>query len=155
MKLLKELLTLKEEAIEVKPASDVWDEAKDSVKTYIAKKTYTAKEVDGEDGTEYEVYTEKNGKRKLVTTLSSADFKSAYVQVRADQSADAEGYKTYREDTEIEAFKYDGNTIKVDLGDSKETLKKGDYLIRKVDGDNFTYLVEEARFFEEDYSEKK
>jgi hypothetical protein len=155
MKLLKELLTLKEEAIQVRDASEVWEEGKDSVKTYIAKKTYVAREVEGEDGTEYEVYTEKNGKRKLVITLSSTDFKSAYVPVRADQSEDAEGYKTYREDIEVEAFRYEGDTIKVDLGGDKETLKKGDYLIRKIDGDNFIYLVEEARFFDEDYTEKK
>lgn len=154
MKLLQELLSLREEAIEVLDASDVWKENKDSSLTYITSKTYEVKEV-GNTPKKYEVYFTKDGKRTLVDTFKKEDFSGAYTPVRSDQKADAEGFKIYRDESEVEAFKYEGDTIKVDLDGTKETLKKGDYLIRQTEGDNFVYSVESAKFFEGDYVEKK
>lgn len=156
MMILKELLALREEAIEVKPASDVWSENRDSAKTYVTKTIFQVKETENDDGDkQYEVYSDTSGKRKLVNTLDSEDFKAAYSPVRPNQKPDAEGFTLYREDAEVEAFKYEGDTIKVDMDGDKETLKKGMYLIRREEGDNFVYSVESAKFFEADYSEQK
>ncbi len=156
MKLLQELLTIKEEAIEVKPASDVWSDNKDSAKTYVTKTIFQVKETEDEDGMkQYEIYSDTTGTRKLINTLSSADFKAAYSPVRANQKPDAEGFTMYREDAEVEAFKYEGDTIKVDLDGDKETLRKGMYLIRREEDDTFVYSVETAKYFEADYTEQK
>lgn len=155
MKLLQELLTLHEEAIEVKFASDVWKEAKDEAKTFITTEVFYVKEIEGSDPTKYEVYSDKENKRKLVGKMDKEDLEASYVPVRASQAEDAEGYKMYRSSDEVEAFKYDGDTIKVDLEGQTSKLKKGDYLIRQSDEDEFTYTVESAKYFEADYVEKK
>ena len=155
MKLLQELLSLREETIETKLASDIWKEANDGTKTYIPNAVYMVKKVKGSDPAEYEVYNDSDSKRKLVATMDAEELEDNYVPVRANQKEDAEGFTVYRDSTEVEAFKYDGDTIKVDLEGSTETLKKGDYLLRQVDGDEFTYSAQSAKTFEADYSEKK
>ncbi len=155
MKLLQELLSLREEAIETKLASDIWKEAKDGTKTFVTNAVYMVKKVKGSDPTEYEVYNDADSKRKLVAKMDAEELEDNYAPVRANQKEDAEGFTVYRDNTEVEAFKYDGDTIKVDLEGSTDTLKKGDYLLRQVDGDEFTYSVQSAKTFEADYSEKK
>lgn len=155
MKLLQELLSLREEAIETQLASDVWKENKDSVKTFVPTAVYMVKKVKDSDPTEYEVYTDKGGKRKLVGKMDSEELESNYVPVRSGQKEDVEGFTIYRDADEVEAFKFEGDTIKVDLEGSTKTLKKGDYLIRQTEEDEFTYDVQSAKYFEADYSEKK
>jgi hypothetical protein len=159
MKLLQELLSLtplSEEAIEVREASDVWAENKDSAKTYVTKTIFQVKETEDEDGMkQYEVYSDTTGTRKLINTLSPTDFKAAYSPIRSNQEPDAEGFTLYREDAEVEAFKYEGDTIKVNIDGDKETLRKGMYVIRREEDDSFTYSVETAKYFEADYTEKK
>jgi hypothetical protein len=155
MKLLQELLNLREEAIEVRLASDVWKEGKDETKTFITTEVFYVREIKDSDPTKYEVYSDKENKRKLVGKMDKEDLEASYVPVRATQSEDAEGYKMYRSSDEVEAFKYDGDTIKVDLEGQTSKLKKGDYLIRQSDENEFTYTVESAKYFEADYVEKK
>lgn len=155
MKLLQELLALHEEAIETKLASDIWKEAGDSTKNYVTNAVYMVKKVKDSDPTMYEIYNDSDSTRKLVATMDAEELEDNYVPVRANQKEDAEGFTVYRDNSEVEAFKYDGDTIKVDLEGSTETLKKGDYLIRQVDGDEFTYSTQSAKTFETDYSEKK
>lgn len=155
MKLLQELLSLREEAIEVKPAADVWQDGKDSVKSYIATAVYQVRQIEDSDPVKWEVYTDKDGSRKLVGKFDTADLEEMYVPVRPNQKEDAEGYTMYRDNTEVEAFKYDGDTIKVDLDGKTKKLVNGDYLIRETDDDNFVYSVQSAKYFETDYSEKK
>lgn len=155
MKLLQELLSLREEAIETKLASDIWKEAGDSAATYVTNAVYMVKKVEDSDPAEYEVYHDTDGKRRLVATMDAEELEDSYTPVRANQKEDAEGFTIYRDTNEVEAFKYDGDTIKVDLEGSKETLKRGDYLLRQVDEDEFTYSVQSAKTFEADYSEKK
>jgi len=155
MKLIQELLTLREEAIEMKLASDLWKESKDVVKTFVTNATYLARKIKDSDPAKYEVFQDINNKRKSVGKFESDEFNDAYVPVRANQPEDAEGYKTYRDAEEIEAFKYEGDTIKVDLEGEVGKLKTGDYLIRASGGDNFTYSIETAKYFDTDYTEKK
>lgn len=69
--------------------------------------------------------------------------------IRANQTPDAEGFVTYTDPTEVEAFKYDGEPIRVKLDDSQTVqMNKGDYLVRTVRGNNFEYNVEAASDFE-------
>ena len=156
MKLLQELLTLREEAIEIKMATDVWKDGKDSIKKFIPTAVYQVKEIEDSDPSKYEVYTDKNGKRKLVGKFDSEQLEDLYLPVRANQKEDAEGYTIYRDTVEVEALKYEGDTVKLDLGgDGTEKLTSGDYLLRESDDDTFTYSIQDAKYFEVDYSEKK
>lgn len=158
MKLLQELLSLRsisEEAIETVLASDLWKENKDSAKTYIPQGTFMVKKVKDSDPTEYEVYTDASGKRKLVAKMDAEELEGAYVPVRSNQKEDAEGFTIYRAAEDVEAFKYEGDTVKVDLEGSTKTLKKGDYLIRQTEDDEFTYDVQDADDFEDAFAEKK
>lgn len=155
MRLLQELMSLREEAIETKMASEVWKENKDSAATFIPNAVYMVKKVKDSDPTKYEVYTDASGKRKLVATMDSEELEENYTPVRSGQKEDAEGFIIYRDVDEVEAFKYDGDTIKVDLEGSTKTLKKGDYLLRQTEDDEFTYMVRSSKTFEEDFTEKK
>lgn len=163
MKLIQELLVLhekhqlalQEEAIETKLASDIWKENKDSAKTYVSSVVYSVKKGSNEDKP-YEVYKDdQKGKRTIVGKFTKDDLEASYAPVRANQTEDAEGYTLYRDAAEMEAFKYEGDTIKVDLEGQTGKIKKGDYLIRMSEGDNFTYTIETAKYFDGDYSEKK
>ncbi len=158
MKLLQELLslrTLSEEAIETLLASDVWKDNKDSAKNYIPQGTFMVKKVKGSDPTEYEVYSDASGTRKLVAKMDAEELEGSYVPVRSGQKEDAEGFTVYRAAEDVEAFKYSGDTIKVDLEGSTKTLNKGDYLIRQTEDDEFTYDVQAASDFEDAFAEKK
>jgi len=157
MKLLAELLSLREEAIEVRPAEEVWKENKDDAKTFIPTVVYSVKENDDADPKVWEVYKDADNKRKLVGKFETSEFEDLYVPVRANQNPDAEGYTLYRDNTEVEAFKYDGDTVKLELdeGGKTTTLNKGDYLIRETEDDNFVYEVQSSKYFETDFTEKK
>ena len=143
---------LTEEEIEVKPASDIWQDNKDDSKTYISNAVYYAKPVKG--GEKIEVTVIDGNQRKPFSMMSPADFEGAFTQMYPNKQADAEGYLQYRTTAEVEAVKYTEDTMKVNLGDSETVLNKGDYLVRKVDGNNFTYEVHKAKAFEDNYSEK-
>lgn len=152
---LQELLSLHEEAIEIVLAADLWKDNKDNSKTFIQNAIYMVKKVKDSKPTEYEIYSDDGDKRKLVATMDAEELEAAYVPVRSNQKEDAEGFKLYRDIDEVEAFRHEGDTIKVDLERRKKTLKKGDYLLRITDDDEFTYDVQSAKDFEDAYSEKK
>jgi hypothetical protein len=142
-----------EEAIEVKKAGDVWKDAADGSKTFIANTVYDVRKIDG--GAKYEVSTEVGTQRKPFTKLDKAGLDAAFTPVHAKQAPDAEGYTQYRKTDELEAIKYDKDTLKVDLGNGTNVLlSKGDYLIRKASGDVFVYEVKKAKDFEVNYSAK-
>lgn len=155
MKLLQELLSINEEAIETIKAADIWKENKDSAVTYVPNAVYMVRVVPDTEPTEYEVFSDVSGKRKLVAKMDPEELEDNYVPVRANQKEDAEGFTLYRDAEEVEAFKFEGDTSKIDLEGSTETIKKGDYLIRQTDEDEFTYSVQKAKYFEDNYTEKK
>ena len=74
--------------------------------------------------------------------------------MRPNQTPDAEGFTQYRDIDETEAFEYTGDTINVDTGSTTATLAKGDYLLRKADGNNFVYSVKKSSDFDSNFAEK-
>lgn len=138
---------LKEEAIEVVAAEQLWKDNKDSAKTYISNQVYFAKPV----GEKYEVTVEKDSKRKPFATLSKVDFSNSFTPMRSSAKADAEGYVQYRDVDEVQALQYNEDTVKLNTG---PLLSKGDYLVRKVNGDDFIYEVKKSKDFETAYTEK-
>lgn len=155
MNILQELLKLteqrlSEEAIEVKDPATVWTEGKDKSKTYISNTSYYVRH---NDDNKYEVTIEDGTSRKTFTTMSKVELDKAFVPIRAKQTPDAEGYMQYRTLEEIEAFVYQGDTIKIDAG-TELLLRKGDYLIKKPAGNVFQYEVKPAKNFESIYTAK-
>jgi hypothetical protein len=70
----------------------------------------------------------------VVDLLSDKDFKAKYVQVRANQRADAEGFITYREGGDFEAIKYDGETFTFkNTIDELQRVKPGDWIVKSTD----------------------
>jgi hypothetical protein len=143
---------LKEEAIPIKMASDVWKDHKDDAKNYISNQVYYVKP----DGDKFLVTIEQNNKRKTFATLSKVELDKSFVEVRPNQTPDAEGFIQYRYVDQIEAFKFDDDTIKVELDNGDQLLLNlGDYLTRKANENDFTYEVKKSKDFETHYEQKK
>lgn len=159
MKLLAELFdlhrSLNEETIEVKPASDVWDENKDNIVQYVSSVVYLARP-SKDDETKIEVFVEKGDIKKPYANLDEDDFDEAFVVISKTAKPDVEGFTKYRDASTVEGFMYDGDTVKIDGddGESPQKITMGDYLLRTDDGDNFKYFVEPAKDFEDEYIEK-
>lgn len=150
---LSEIRNLQEEAIEIKPAQDVWADGKDNAKTYISSVVYLARPLE-DDEEKYEVYVEEGDGRKLYAKMDAVDFDQAFVKVSKTAKPDVEGFEKYRDSGDVEAFKYEGDTVKLDADGKTLKLSKGDYLIKSDDGDNFVYFIEKAKDFEAEYEEK-
>lgn len=144
---------LAEEALETKKAEDLWKQFGSSASTYVTTVTYFVKP----EKNQFVVYYDENGIRKLYGRVDKSTLQSAFVPVRANQQPDAEGFISYRDADEFDAFKYTGDPIKVDLGDKDSQIVKmvkGDYLLRQSDDNDFVYTVEKARFFDNGYTKK-
>jgi hypothetical protein len=152
MKLLSELLTIREEAIAVMQPEDVWADNKDGVITYITSTIYFVKQIEDSDPKKWEVLKDVDGTRKKVGTFDTAELEDLYVPVRANQKPDAEGYILHRDNLEVQAVRYGADTVKLD---GLKKLRAGDYLIRREGGDDFIYSVQDPKYFEQDYIEKK
>lgn len=140
--------TLNEEAIEVRAPEDVWGENKDNSLTYITNTVYDVRKLEG--GQKYEVTVTDGTTRKPFANLTKQALDQSFTQIRPNEKADAEGFNQYRKVDEVEAFKYSGDTVKV----NSVLLTKGDYLIRSPKGDQFVYEVKKAKDFEASHTEK-
>lgn len=157
MSLIQELLNLRqakldEDTIETSGADQVWKDNGATSKIYISSAVYYVRPVKGVD--KFEVVAEANNKRKPFAVMTKADLDKSFTPMRANETADAEGFIQYRDVDETEAFPYQGDTINVQLADSVATLNKGDYLLRTADGSNFVYSVKKSTDFEANFAEK-
>jgi hypothetical protein len=153
-------LKLFEEPIETRQAEELWDENESDSNTYITTTVYYIKPHPKSDD-RFDVFYDENGTRKLYGTLKGEDVSASFAPVRPNQKPDAEGYLTYRSGDVYDAFKYNGEPVKVVLATGKDgkagstaKLNKGDYLLRLDDGNNFTYSVEPGAKFDNSYTKK-
>lgn len=157
MSLIQELLQLRqqkldEDAIEVQSVDQVWKDNGTDSKTFISNAVYYVRPKNNTD--KFEVVVEANKQRKSFATLTKADLDKSFTPMRAQQTPDVEGFTQYRDVDESEAFEYTGDTINVQNGNETSTLNKGDYLLRKADGDNFVYSVKKSSDFEASFAGK-
>lgn len=151
----KEFLII-EAKLETRPVEELWSENEMDAKAYTSKAIYLVKTVKKHGRTMYDVFQEVGDSREHFGTLDHASLNDSFQPLRPDQTEDAEGFTKYVETGDIEAIRYTGSKVKVDLGGTTEKLSKGDYLIRADgDDDELTYHVEKARYFEDQYTEKK
>ena len=126
----------------------LWDQNSDSSSSYRPIQNFSVKQV----GDEYEVSTVVNDKRTVQEKISKDELDKTYV-VSADGKPDAEGYVAYTLRETVEAFQYQGDSKIVNNGEDHATLMKGDYLVKKPEGDSFKYMVVHQAEFESKYSE--
>lgn len=138
---------IKEEALETKDAEELWNDG--NADTYVSTATYMVRPIKGTEPTKFEVFSVIGDQRKPFGKFDAQELRQTLKPIRANQTPDAEGFVTYTDPTEVEAFKYDGEPIRVKLDDSQTVqMNKGDYLVRTVRGNNFEYNVEAASDFE-------
>lgn len=148
-------LKLFEEAIPQMNAKDVWDEAGEESAQYVSAGIYHVIADDSFSPIKYEVFQDKNGVRKLIGKMSQDKLLKSFTPVRANQTADAEGFTLYRENDEYDVIKYSGDTVKVknDNGDIIK-INKGDFIIRDTDDDDFLYSAVSSKYFEQEFIKK-
>jgi hypothetical protein len=149
--ILAELDLLVEQTIETREAEELWSENETEAKTYASKALYLVKKSKTRGKATYDVFIEEGGKRTQFATLSHSELNDQFEPLRPDQTEDAEGFTKYREIGSVEAIKYPGPKVKINLSGAIEKLGKGDYLIRTDNDDEFIYSVEKARYFNKDY----
>jgi hypothetical protein len=145
--LLSEQRLLAEEEIKVDTASNVWSENKDKSAKFISSTVYSIRPIEG--GSKFEVTVEKGKKREPFTTLTKQELDRSFAEIHPNQPGDdVESFVNYRNVTEVEAFQHAGDPVKLNTG---ELLNRGDFLIRKVEGDDFVYQVKKATEFERSF----
>jgi hypothetical protein len=155
-------IKLFEEPIETKTAEDLWSENSGDSAQFITTTIYYVRPISEKKGM-FEVLYDEGGKRKTYGTMNADDLAASFAPMRPNQQPDAEGFSTYRSGDVFDAFKYNGDPVKVELGASKDAesaggltakLNKGDFLLRQDNGDEFTYTVEKANYFANQYTKK-
>lgn len=149
LKARQERVAMNEEALETRPAEDVWGENKDSSAEYTSSTTYQVRPIKDSKPTMFEVFSVVGTNRKPFGKFTAAQLSDTLKPIRPNQTPDAEGFTIYTDPAKIEAFKYTSDPIRVQISnEEKVTLNKGDYLVRTVKGSSFEYSVETAGDFE-------
>lgn len=91
-----------------------------------------------------------------VDLIDSKEFQARFEPLQQNAEPDAEGFITYRESGEWDAFKYNGEEkyIYTDWN-TKQKLKAGDYLVRKAENKNDSGFVVPAAEFSKHFEEVK
>ncbi len=148
--LLKEIKSLKlvtEESLEQKSAEDLWSENEPS--DYTASTTYLVRPIEKSRPVSYEVFRVIGTSSKPFGTFSATELADTLKPIRPNQTPDAEGFTVYTDPQQVQAFKYGGDPVKVEVAKGKTVvMNKGDYLVRTVSGSKFDYTVEPASDFE-------
>lgn len=139
---------VKEQQLETKPAEDLWDENSDAVSEYVSTTLYQVRAIPDTKPTTYEVFSVLADKSKPYGKFNAAELAKTLKPIRPNQTPDVEGFTTYTDPLNVEAFKYTGEPIKLELDDQTIQLDKGDYLIRTVKGSSFIFSTEDAITFE-------
>lgn len=147
-KRLKSDQEIKESQLEQKEASVVWDENKDSVSTYEITTKFLIKPSDEKKGF-YDVFElTENGKRKFQDSYKEIQIDQLFRLASQTSKSDVEGFKEYLLQGTIEAIRWDQDPIEITTDGAEFTLKKGDYLLRELDGKEFVFTVENRGTFE-------
>lgn len=145
---LHELKKLNEEALDTKKAEDLWADNKDASSYYTSSTQYVVRVIKDTSPTKYEAFSVDGDKRTPFGKFTADELKKTLEPIRAGQKPDAEGFMTYIDPNQVEAFHYKGDPMKVMLGEVGARINNGDYLVRSNDGNNFSYSIEKASSFE-------
>lgn len=148
--MLEQLLSLTEQKIETKTAEDLWAEKGGDAIEYHSAAQYMVRRVKGSSPDKFEAYKLVDDKKTKFGEFSAQELKKVLTPIRANQKPDVEGYTTYVEREKVQAVKYAGDTLDIDLdGDGNIVrLADGDYLVRTVDGTDYVFNIEKETDFE-------
>lgn len=139
---------IKESQLEQKEASAVWDENKDDASTYEITTKFLIKPSEEKKGF-YDVFElTENGKRKFQDSYKEVQIDQLFRPASSTSKADVEGFKEYLLQGTVEAIKWNQDPIEIMTDGVTFTLKKGDYLLRELDGKEFVFTVENRGTFE-------
>ena len=149
----------------------LFDEFEGAIASYTKKQLYDIRKA--EKGEKVHV-TMKNQKQSIKTAaegdyvirlhddieqidlIEGEDLQGTYEQIQPGAKEDAEGFLTYREIGEYEAFKYTGEDTYIFTDwNTKQRLKAGDYLVREADDARSSGFVVPAADFDKHFEEIK
>lgn len=137
-----------ESQLEQKQAQDVWDENKDSANEYETTTKFLIRPSEDKKGY-HDVFTvQENGKRKFQDQYKTIQIGQLFRPVSQNSTPDVEGFREYLLQGTIDALKWNQDPIEIDADGVMFTLRKGDYLIRELDGKDFVFTVETRGNFE-------
>jgi hypothetical protein len=145
---LHELTNLREQTLETKSAEDLWDENSDAISEYVSTTIYQVRPIPDTKPTSYEVFSLSADTRVPFGKFNSTELSKTLKPIRPNQTPDVEGFTTYIDPLVVEAFKYIGEPIKLELDSQIVQLDKGNYIIRAVKGSSFSFSTENAITFE-------
>jgi hypothetical protein len=118
------------------------------ISEYVSTTIYQVRPIPDTKPTLYEVFSVLADKSTPFGKFNAAELAKTLKPIRPNQTPDVEGFTTYIDPLAVEAFKYTGEPIKLELDDQTVQLDKGDYVIRAVKGSSFTFSSEDAITFE-------
>ena len=149
----------------------LFDENEDNIGQYVKRQLFDIRKA--EPGEKVKV-TEKGKEPKLrvategdyvlrlhddmeqVNLIDGEDFQGTYKQIQPNDQPNAEGYITYREIGDYEAFAYAGEDTYIYTDwNTKQRIKTGDYLVRDADDKNSSGFVVPAAEFDKHFEEVK
>ncbi len=105
---------------------------------------------------EGDYYVRLHDNLEQVDLIDGKEFQSRFEPLQQNSEPDAEGFITYRESGEWEAFKYNGEEKYIFTDwNTKQRLKAGDYLVRKAENKNDSGFVVPATEFSKHFEEVK
>lgn len=142
---LKKLLN--EDPLETKTAEDLWAENEDKAAYYTTSTRYIVRLIKDSKPPEYEAFSVDGDKRIPFGKFDAVALKKTLEPIRAGQKPDVEGFTTYVDPNQVQAFQYKGDPMKIMLGNTGARISNGDYLVRSNDGNDFEYAIEKASAF--------
>ena len=149
----------------------LFDANKDITSSYVKKQLFDIRKAEpGEkiqvtmDNEQHATKTAKEGdyvvrlhdQIEKIDLISGEDVNGTYEQIQHEAKPDAEGFTTYREVGEYEAFKYAGEDTYIFTDwNTKQRLKMGDYLVRQEDDEKSSGYVVSATDFDKHFEEVK
>lgn len=149
----------------------LFDENEENIQTYVKKQLFDIKKAEpGEKvtvsiqgkpkttktATEGDYIIRNHDDIEQVDLIDGEDFQGTYHQIQPSDEPNAEGFITYREIGEYEAFPYAGEDCYIYTDwNTKQRLKSGDYLVKDADDKTASGFVVPAAEFDKHFVEVK
>lgn len=149
----------------------LFDENEEVLGLYVKRQLFDIRKAEAGE----KVHVTEKGKQRIVKTategdyvlrahdeieqmnlIDGEDFQGTYKQIQPNDQPNAEGFITYREIGDYEAFSYSGEDCYIYTDwNTKQRLKAGDYLVRDADDKTSSGFVVPAAEFDKHFEEVK
>ena len=149
----------------------LFDENEDNTSSFVKKQTFDIRKAEAGEkvqvtmkGQQRTTKTAKEGDYLIrlhdvidqVDLIDEEEFKKDYEPIQPNAQEDAEGFITYRETGEYDAFQYTGEDVYIYTDwNTKQRLKTGDYLVKPAENGSASGFVVPAAEFTKHFEEVK